>query len=193
MDYPAQIQIDTPEKLSRWRVFQGILTVPHMVVLYGLMIAASVVVVLSWFAIVFTGRMPEGFANFLCMTQRYSARVNSYSYFLIDQYPPFDFTTTPADPGGSPTRVDFRPALGGRNRLTVALRFLWAIPALFLLYIVMLVAMIMLFLAFFAVLFTGRWPATFRDWMLKMLRANVRLGAYLGLLTDDYPPNPFSA
>jgi hypothetical protein len=193
MDYPATLDVDAAPAIARWRpLFQWVLAIPHFVVLYGLGIATEVVAIIAWFAILFTGRMPEGMARFICMTQRYQTRVATYAAGLHDQYPPFEFGNTTSDPGGSPARVNFRPALGGRNRLTVGLRFLWIIPAAIVTFLIGIVAMVCWLIGAFAVLFTGRWPEGMRAWVMKGLRAGLRLGAYQWLLTDEYPPMNFA-
>ena len=74
------------------------------------------------------------------------------------------------------------------DRLTVGLRFLWAIPAILFTMVIAIVGIVCWFLAFFAVLFTGRWPEGLRAWVLKLTRVGVRTSAYLFLLTDEYPP-----
>ena len=43
-------------------------------------------------------------ANLQMMFLRYQARTTAYAGFLHDQYPPFEFSTTAADPGGRPVR-----------------------------------------------------------------------------------------
>ena len=130
MDYPARLDVEMPATIGRWRpLFQWVLAIPHFVVLYLLNIAGQVVGLISWFAILFTGRLPKGLADFQCMVQRYSTRVSTYAAGLHAQYPPFDFTTTPADPGGHAAAVAFTVPLEGRNRLTCALRIIWMIPA----------------------------------------------------------------
>ena len=191
--YPAELTVTSPEKIANWRpLVHWLMAIPHFIVLYVLALVAEVCALISWFAIVFTGKMPPGLANVICMYVRYSSRVGTYVGFLHETYPPFEFDTTAADPGGYPARIELRPALEGRNRLTVALRFLWVIPALIMVYIVMIVAAVCWFIAFFAVLFTGRWPEGLRTWVVKGLRASTRLAAYFFLLTDEYPPNPFN-
>ena len=168
-----------------------LLAIPHFVVLYVIGIVAQVCALISWFAIVFTGKLPPGLANMSCMYIRYSNRVGSFVGFLHEQYPPFEFATTPDDPGGYPARTQFAPELEGRNRLTVGLRLIWMIPALIVTYLIMIVAAICWFIGFFAVLFTGKWPDGLRNWVLKGLRATTRLNGYMFLLTDQYPPLSF--
>lgn len=79
----------------------------------------------------------------------------------------------------------------GRNRLTCALRLIWLIPAAIVTAIIGLIGGICWFIAFFAVLFTGRWPAGLLAWVMKSMRASLRLNAYAFLLTDEYPPMSF--
>ena len=192
MDYPAQLDVQTPDKVANWRpLVHWILVIPHYIIAYFLIIVAEVVAIISWFAIVFTGKLPEGLANVTCMALRYQTRMFAYGGFLHEEYPPFDFTTTPADPGGTAVTVNFRPALGGRNRLTVGLRIFWLIPAAIVTFLILIVAAVCHFLAIFAVLFTGKWPDSWRNWVIKGLRASLRLSAYAFLLTDEYPPMNF--
>jgi hypothetical protein len=77
--------------LNRWLpIVKWLLAFPHYFVLIGLGIAAFVVVVICWFAILFTGTMPRGLFDFLVGVQRWSNRVTAYAILLVtDQYPPF--------------------------------------------------------------------------------------------------------
>ena len=191
-DYPATFDVPLDEDVRRWGpMFQWILAIPHMLVLYVLMAVAEIVALISWFIILFTGKLPEGMANLQCMVLRYLARTNAFATGLRHEYPPFEFSTTPSDPGAYPARADFAPALEGRNRLTVGLRIIWMIPAVVVAYIIGIVAFVCWFIGAFAVLFTGGWPDGLRTWVLKGLRAFLRLYAYAFLLTDEYPPLSF--
>ena len=189
MDYPATLELDAQLEVARWRpILAGILAIPHLIVLYVLQIAASVAVVVAWFAIVFTGKLPKGLGDFVAMMLRYSTRVTTYAGFLYEPYPPFDFTSSAAEPGGSPVRVNYQVAYEDRNRLTVLFRLILAIPAAIFFSILGFVVFLALFVAFFAVIVTGAWPQGLRDFVVGFLRANNRFNAYAYLLTDEYPP-----
>lgn len=193
MDYPARLDVELPATIGRWRpLLQWVLAIPHFVVLYLLNIAGQVVGLISWLAILFTGRLPKGLADFQCMVQRYSTRVSVYASGMHAQYPPFEFSTTATDPGGHASAVEFTVPLDGRNRLTCALRIIWMIPAAIVTCIIGLIAIVCWFIGAIAVLFTGSWPEGLRAWVLKGLRASLRLSAYQWLLTDEYPPLSFS-
>src|SRR6266508_1647530 len=101
--YPAQFTFDAPERVANWRpLVQWLLAIPHLVIVYVLQAVARVLAVVSWSAIVFTGRLPAGLANFQAMYLRYNLRTASYFGFLREEYPPFSFATSPADPGDDP-------------------------------------------------------------------------------------------
>lgn len=69
------------------------LAIPHYVCLIGLTIAAIVVVIISWFAILFTGKYPIGLFNFVVGVMRWGLRVDAYAFLLVtDIYPPFSLT-----------------------------------------------------------------------------------------------------
>lgn len=189
MQYPATIDVRTPDRIANWRpLVQWILAIPHLVIAGALQYVAQAVAIVSWFVILFTGRLPAGLANFQVMIVRYSMRSQVYAGFLHDHYPPFEFAMAADEPGGTPVDLTVRPALDGRNRLTVGLRFLWAIPALLYAIVIAIVGIVCWLIGLFAVLLTGRWPEALRGWVMAALRVSTRLNAYMLLLTDEYPP-----
>jgi len=82
---------DAPRELNRWLpLVKWLLAIPHYVVLFFLDIAAFVVIVLTWFAILFTGRYPRDFFRFVEGVLRWHNRVVAYAITLVtDAYPPF--------------------------------------------------------------------------------------------------------
>lgn len=100
-DYPStveeqrvHIEIDYPDveqDLNRWMpLVKWFLAIPHIVVLLFLAVAAFFAVLVSWFAILFTGRYPRGLFDFVVGVGRWSLRVQAYAILLVtDRYPPF--------------------------------------------------------------------------------------------------------
>jgi hypothetical protein len=82
---------DARNDLNRWLpLVKWLLAIPHYIVLFFLAIAAFVCVVISWFAILFTGRYPRGLFDFVVGVMRWGNRVQGYALVLItDRYPPF--------------------------------------------------------------------------------------------------------
>src|ERR671929_262605 len=83
MPYP-----DVPRDLNRWLpLVKWFLAIPHYIVLFFLSIAAVVVVIVAWFAILFTGRYPRGIFHFLEGVIRWHNRVIGYAFTLVtDRY-----------------------------------------------------------------------------------------------------------
>ena len=69
--------------------FRLILAIPHAVVLVVLWIASLVVFVIGFFAVLFTGRWPDGLRDFVVNVFRYQLRFETYLSLLVDTYPPF--------------------------------------------------------------------------------------------------------
>ena len=79
------------QDLNRWLpLVKWLLAIPHFIVLFFLAIAAVVVVIVAWFAVLFTGRYPRGIFDFVEGVLRWGLRVEAYAFLLItDRYPPF--------------------------------------------------------------------------------------------------------
>lgn len=89
-DPTVTIDITLAEKRSRLTIFfRMLLAIPHMIALFFVGIAAYVVIVIAWFAVVILGRWPSGLQSFVLGMLRWSTRVNAYMYLLTDAYPPF--------------------------------------------------------------------------------------------------------
>ena len=88
LDYPYP---DAARDLSRWLPpVKWLAAIPHYVVLLFLYIAAFVVVIMAWIAIVFTGTYPRGMFGFVEGVFRWTSRVTAYAFTLVtDEYPPF--------------------------------------------------------------------------------------------------------
>jgi hypothetical protein len=86
IDYP-----DAQRDLNRWLpLVKWLLAIPHFIVLVLINVAAIVVVILAWFAILFTGRYPRGMFDFVEGVFRWESRVIGYAFILVtDRYPPF--------------------------------------------------------------------------------------------------------
>lgn len=73
-------------------------------------------------------------------------------------------------------------------RVTVAFRFILAIPHLFILYFLQMAAAVVVFIGWWGALFTGRLPEFAASFLSGYLRWTMRVNAYMFLLTDEYPP-----
>jgi hypothetical protein len=91
LDYPYP---DVPRDLNRGLpLVKWFLAIPHYVVLAFLYLGAIVVVVIAWFAILFTGRYPRTMFDYVEGVIRWQVRVAGYAFLLVtDRYPPFRLT-----------------------------------------------------------------------------------------------------
>jgi hypothetical protein len=82
---------DARVELNRWLpLVKWFLAIPHYILLFFLYLGVIVVVILAWFAILFTGRYPRGIFDYVEGVIRWHNRVVGYSFILVtDEYPPF--------------------------------------------------------------------------------------------------------
>jgi len=98
-EYALRLEVTPAEQYNRWTVgFRLILAIPHFIVLIFLGIAAAVVTLIAWFAILFTGQYPESMYGFVVGVARWGARVTGYVYLLVDEYPPFSLSDEESAP-----------------------------------------------------------------------------------------------
>jgi hypothetical protein len=90
--YPVQVPIERPGHIHRWRFFSGVLALPHILVLYVLLIVTSVTTLISAIVILFVARYPPGLFGIAAATVRYQTRVNAYLYLITSHYPPFSLS-----------------------------------------------------------------------------------------------------
>ena len=101
---------------------------------------------------------------------------------LFDEYPQF-FT----DASGVPVTYALAQQPEPANRLTVGLRFIWAIPALLIALGVSIAGIVIGIISWFAILITGKMPKGNFGFLVKVQRYVVQSNAYVLLLTDTYP------
>jgi hypothetical protein len=185
--YPISFEADpAPDGRNRLTTFfRYILAIPWEIVAYLYGIAASIVAVIAWFAIVFTGRYPEGLYNFNAGYLRMSSRTNAFYNLLTDEFPPFGGEEAP----DYPVRIGVPPPLDTYSRLKAGLRFLIGIPVVLLAIVQAIILLVCTIIAWFAILFTGRLSEGLFNPMRSALAYLTRAGGYYYLLlTEDYPP-----
>lgn len=98
--------VQYPDRLSRRKLlfWKLITSIPHAIVLFFLAIAAFVVVIIGWFAILFTGAFPRGLHSFVVGVLRWGARVEAYFQSLTDAFPPYSLDED-AGPGSDGSMI----------------------------------------------------------------------------------------
>jgi hypothetical protein len=186
-EWMPQLDVDGPRPQKRWTILlRWLLALPHFVILVFYGIAAFFVMIVGWFAALFTGRLPDGIGFFLAGFLAYETRISAYATLLVDEYPPFEFgVTTP----GYPVAIElYKTPL---NPLAVLFRIILAIPA----YIVAGVLgsgwLAVSFIIWVVGLVVGRLPDALFQATAAMVRYIMRFSAYFAMLTAVYPKRLF--
>jgi len=190
--YPVRVDAVLDPSVSRglWLI-KWLLLIPHFVVLFFLWVGAFFVWLIAIFAILFTARYPRALFDYNVGVMRWTWRVSFYTYSALgtDRYPPFslhdeDYPAT--------LDVDYPEHLS--RGLVLIKWWLLALPQLAIItvlagggYGIGLVALLVFFAAV-ALLFTGRYPRSMFDFIMGLNRWYFRVNAYVGLMTDQYPP-----
>jgi hypothetical protein len=197
-DYPIRLEVRRDATQSRLTNFplgigmiiRSILLIPHFIILYFLQIVANIVYFIACFAILFSGRYPRGLFNFYVGYMRWNANMTGYLVSAYDKYPPFSMDAQSDYP--VTLEVDYPENL---NRILnfplfigYIIKVILLIPHIIVLTFLALAAMIVLFIAQFAILFTGSFPAGMHGFMVGVGRWSTRVTAYTVALTDKYPP-----
>ena len=160
--------------------------IPHLVLLAIVGIWSAIVAFLTFWVVLFTGRFPESFFNFQIGYQNWSLRVIASLGNLVDGYPAFF-------PGvkGDGVKLDVpRPEKVSRGLVILRLLFGWlyvGIPHYVCLIFREIASGVLGFLAWFAILFAGRYPASWHSFNVGTYRWITRIYLYLGYFTDEYP------
>lgn len=209
-DYPASLDIDYVDgERDRLTVFFRILTViPIALVLGGIGYgygawdstyadasnvdwssqsgwAAGGVSLFFWpllLMIVFRQKYPRWWFDFNFELLKFSTRVSAYFGLLTDKYPSTD------EEQGVHLSLEY-PDAKQLNRWLPLIKWLLALPHYIVLLLLFVVAIVLLILGWFAILFTGKFPRGFHDFLVGVNRWTIRVEAYaLILTTDKYPP-----
>jgi len=202
--FPARLQVDYPETLDRVRTaFRLILVIPIAVVLGVLTTGATKTVydqaghvvsttsggigtglfLATLLMILFRRRYPRWWFDFALELARFSARVGAYVALLTDQYP------STVEEQAVHLDIDYPDVERDLNRWLPLVKWLLVIPHIFVLVFLSIGAFFAVVFAWFAILFTGRYPRGLFDFVVGVGRWWLRVEAYaLLLVTDRYPP-----
>jgi hypothetical protein len=182
-------QLDNRDRLTTF--FRPLLAIPHAILVgpvyfsersggFGLLGAAAYfLAVVSWCTLMFGGVQLNGAREFCLYYLRWRTRAVAYMALFSDAYPPFGDGTYAAS-------IEVIPPLEPRR--DIGLRLIYAVPHLVVLFFLVLAWFVTTVLAWFAILFTGRYPAPMHGFGVAVMRWALRVEAYLLLLVDEYPP-----
>lgn len=192
--YPTRLQFEGDVHIDRWRpLTQWLLAIPQLFIASALSALREVLTLVSFFMVLFTKRIPRPLFDAIAMTFRYEWRVHSYVLFLHDDYPPFDFAPSATDDGvdrNSAVTFEYPEEL---SRWQPLYKWLLAVPHYAVLVVLCIGAVFALLAGLVAVVITGAYPLGLRNFLVGVYRYSLRVQAYVGLLTDRYPPFSLAA
>lgn len=184
--YPISYEADYVEPRNRVTTFfRYFLAIPWMIVAFIYAIAVFFAVVGAWFALVFTGRYPEGLYNFNSGFLRFQSRVQGWFNLQTDEWPSFGFGEDP----GYPIRVTVAPRQESYSRAKAFFRGLLALPLWFVIYAIGAIQGGGAGLSWLQIVFRGRQSPGLQNLLSLANAYNTRFMSYAFLLlTETYPP-----
>ena len=201
--YPATLEIDYPDReLNRLTTFFRPFTVIPIAVILGLLTRATVrtdsanyvigsggiVFPATALMLLFRQKYPRWWFDWNMAVIRFGTRVWAYLALLRDEYPATD------DEQAVHLEVAYPDARRDLNRWLPLVKWLLAVPHYIALTFLCIAAIICVIIAWFVILFTGRYPPALFDFVVGVFRWWLRVAAYALLLTTDrYPPFSLAA
>ena len=183
--FPLTYEIQHQEEYSRFLpLVKWLLVIPNIFVFFFVILAAVFAWIGAFFAVIVTGRYPEGIFNFLVGVGRWGARLGAYFCLLTDKYPAFSTQPQPDDT----VVYDLAYPEQGVDRWRPLVQWFLILPyhliAAILGYLVGLVSLI----SFFTILFTKKIPLGLFDMALNGIRWQARSNVYGAFMVTKYPP-----
>lgn len=163
------------------------ITLPHMFILMFVSLWGTLLQFIAFWVVLFTGRYPQSMFEFQEGLFRWSLRVTARMLNVSDGYPAFGISA-----GDEYTSLEIPyPEKLSRGLLIVRTLFggiYVGIPHGFILLFRYIATYVLVFIAWWAVLFTGNFPASFHKFIVGTIRWGMRVNVYLSFMTDEYPP-----
>jgi hypothetical protein len=199
VDYPVSLRVDYPDRnLNRLTTFFRIFTVIPILIVLGLLLGGSyqmgakeagtivcgagLIMLPLVLMILFRKKYPVWWYDWNLNLSKFSYRVASYLYLMTDVYPSTDEEQN--------VHLDMPyPDATGLNRWLPLVKWFLAIPHIIVLCFLGIAALVVIIIAWFAILFTGKYPRGLFDFVLGVMRWGFRVMCYaMIMITDKYPP-----
>jgi hypothetical protein len=200
--YPANLAIDYPDRpLNRLSSFFRIFALIPILIILGLLpgsffywksgchnefyryYSTAYIFLPLVLMLLFRKKYPRWWYDWNLALVRFGYRIGAYFLLLRDEYPSTD------EEQAVHLELTYPNAEMELNRWLPLVKWLLAIPHYIVLAFLAIAAIICVIIAWFAILFTGRYPRSLFDFVVGVQRWALRVTAYAFLLTtDQYPP-----
>ena len=179
--YPVQLSVDYPDGgLNRLSTFFRFLMVIPIIIVQAFLATLSFPASLM---ILFRRKYPRWWFDYSLELARFTTRISAYLYLLRDEYPSTD------EEQAVHVEIAYPDVERDLNRWLPLIKWLLALPHYIVLWLLSIVQMVIVIIAWFGILFTGRYPRGMFDLVVGVMQWSLRVQAYAFLLTTDrYPP-----
>ena len=198
-DYPVSLSIDYSDKSDRLTTFFRIfMIIPIFIILCFLcgqigyaseptdnliIFGTGLTFVPTLLMILFRKKYPKWWFDWNLSLTKFSARIFSYLILLTDQYPSTD------EDQSVHIEVRYPDAPEELKRGMPLIKWFLAIPHIFILCFLYIGIIFVTIVAWFSILFTGKYPKSLFEYVVGVMRLSLRVSVYAFLLTTDkYPP-----
>ena len=197
-EYPLRYSVDYPDReLSRLTTFFRIFTVIPISIVLGAVAhytysgdsesvyvsAGGILVGGPLLMILFRKKYPRWWFDWNRELTRFSLRVHTYLVLMRDECPSTD------EQQAVHLEIDYPNVETDLGRGMPLVKWFLAIPHYVVLFFLGIAAFVSVIIAWFAILFTGRYPRSLFDFVLGVQRWALRVADYAFILTTDkYPP-----
>ncbi len=189
--YAVSFDVEGPSPVSRLSSFFRLVLVVPILLFLGIIAGTTGTGVLGglllahWITVLIRGRPVGWIYRTIVAIQRFAFRAYSYLFLIVDKYPPFEGDWSVSYEVEQPERI--------QRKQLVIWKTLASIPHLIALVVLWFAVVVCVVIAWFAILFTGRFPLGLRGFIVGWLHWAARVGAYWMSLRDEYPPFSTSA
>jgi len=195
--YPVNLSIDYPDRnLNRLTTFFRIFTAIPILIIIGFLtnstsgaegessyMALAIIFLPLVLMILFRQKYPKWWFDWNVALTKFGTRVGAYIGLLTDVYPSTDEEQVVH------IEIPYPDVKNELNRWLPLVKWLLAIPHFIALLFLYIATIICVAIAWFAILFTGRYPRDLFNFVVGVARWSLRVDAYVSLLvTDRYPP-----
>ena len=182
--YPVNLTIEYPETSNKsTALIRLVLIIPIVIILALISSYAEALSLAVGLLILFREKYPKWWFDWNVGITKFTYRIVAYGLLLRDEYPSTD------DDQAIQVDIPYPDVKKDLNRWMPLFKWILVIPHLIVLLFIFIAVVVCSVFAWFAILFTGKYPKVIFDFVEGFLRWSLRVNAYVFLLTtDEYPP-----